>query len=70
MSNKIISIRESVEMDVANIARQYIETFEYDMSTAELIGAYRKLIDLKQATDDEECALLDLLMPSMMRKTD
>lgn len=45
----------------AEVVRRYLELFIDDMTTAELIGAYRKLIDLEQATDAEECALLDLL---------
>lgn len=47
----------------ANVIRNYVTRFSHDMTTAELIGAYRKLVDTGVSTDAEECALLDLLRP-------
>lgn len=50
----------------ANLVRDYILEYHFirnEMTTAELIGAYQKLVDTGFATDADECALLDLLNP-------
>lgn len=61
---KPISIQEwgdKVNQSAAEVVRNYIIIFNDDMTSAELIGAYRKIIELGQATDAEECAFLDLI---------
>jgi len=47
----------------AHLIRAYLGRYRLDMTTAELIGCYRKLVDTSVSTDEEECALLDLLVP-------
>lgn len=56
-------IIQSITKRHAQTVRRYLNAFANDMTTAELIGAYRKLVDTGESTDAEECALLDLLAP-------
>lgn len=59
-----VTLVESIFKVDAAIARKYLNNFKCNMSSAELIGCYRKIIDSGCATDAEECAFLDLIDPS------
>lgn len=59
-----IALVESIHKGKAYVARKYLINFQDELSTAELIGCYRKIVDSGCATDEEECALLDLIDPS------
>lgn len=58
-----VALVESIHRGKAYVARKYLINFGDELSTAELIGCYRKIIDSGCATDEEECAFLDLVNP-------
>lgn len=58
-----VSMGTLINPNATNAVRVYLAYFADSMTTAELIGAYRKLIDNGHATEAEECAFLDLIAP-------